>query len=105
MTHRIAFSPRAEAQLLELYRSIATRSSPAIADSFVTAIVEYCRSFSTFPERGARRDDIRPRLRTVGYRRRVTIAFEVADDAVNILGVYYGGQDFEADFKATIDDV
>jgi hypothetical protein len=35
----------------------------------------------------------------VGYRRRVTIAFEVADDAVNILGVYYGGQDFEADFQ------
>jgi toxin ParE1/3/4 len=99
MTHHVVFSPRAEAQLLKLYRSIATRASPAIAENYVAAIIEYCRSLSVFPERGARRDDIRPRLRTVGYRRRITLAFEVTDDSVNILGVYYGGQDFEADFE------
>lgn len=99
MAHRVVFSPSAEAQLLELYRNIATRASPAIAENYVAAIVDYCRSLSMFPERGARRDDIRPRLRTVGYRHSITIAFEVADDAVNILGVYYGGQDFGADFQ------
>jgi toxin ParE1/3/4 len=99
MTHGVVFSPRAEAQLLELYRNIAARASPAIAESYVAAIIEHCRSFSTFPKRGARRDDIRPRLRTVGYRRRVTIAFEASDDSVSILGIYCGGQDFEADFS------
>jgi len=26
----------------------------------------------------------------------VTIAFEVADDTVNIIGAFYGGQDYEA---------
>jgi plasmid stabilization system protein ParE len=66
----------------------------------VAAIIEYCRSLSMFPARGVRRDDIRPRLRTVGYRRRVTLAFEVTDDLVSILGVYYGGQDFEADLES-----
>jgi len=44
--------------------------------------------------------EIRPGLRTVGYRRRVTIAFEVADDTVNILGIFYGGQDIEADLRS-----
>jgi hypothetical protein len=29
----------------------------------------------------------------------VTILFEVADDTVNIIGVYYGGQDYEANFQ------
>lgn len=61
--------------------------------------MQYCRAFSTFPHRGTRRDDIRPGLRTVGYRRRATIAFEVTDDTVNILGIYYGGQDYETDLR------
>lgn len=99
MAYRIVFSPMAEVQLLKLYRDIAARGLPGIAEDYTAGIVEYCRSFSTFPQRGARRDDIRPGLRTIGYRRRVTIAFEVTDDAVNILGVYYGGQNFEADFQ------
>ena len=60
-------------------------------------------SFDTFPERGAQRDDLLPRLRPVGYRRRVTIAFRVdaASATVTILGVFYGGQDFEAGISPT----
>ena len=57
------------------------------------------RILRTFPHRGTRRDDIRAGLRTLGYRRRVTIAFEVADDTVNVPGVYYGGQDYEVDLR------
>jgi toxin ParE1/3/4 len=74
-----------------------------VAERYTAAIVEHCLAFSTFPHRGTRRDDIRPGLRTVGYRRRATIALEVTADTVNILGVYCGGQDFEADLRA--DDV
>lgn len=84
---------------MKLHRDIAERASPTIGEGYTAGIVEYCRSFSTFPQRGTRRDDIRPGLRTIGYRRRVTIAFEVAGDTVNILGIYYGGQDYEADFQ------
>jgi hypothetical protein len=51
------------------------------------------------PTRGTRRDDIRAGLRTVGYRRQATIAFAMSDDTVNILGVYYGGRDYEADLR------
>jgi toxin ParE1/3/4 len=51
-----------------------------------------------FPERGTRRDDLRPGLRIVGYRRRVTIAFHVGDDSVTIDRVLYGGRDLAPAF-------
>jgi hypothetical protein len=49
------------------------------------------------PERGTKRDDLRPKLRTVGFRRRATILFEVdfAVRRVVIHGVYYAGRSFE----------
>jgi toxin ParE1/3/4 len=52
------------------------------------------------------RDDIRPGLRITNYRKRAVIAFEV-DDAlarVSILGVYYGGRDFERALGGSEDD-
>jgi len=57
--------------------------------------VTYCEGLQTFPHRGIRRDDIRPGLRVTHYRKRSVIAFVVDDDRVSILGVYYGGQDYE----------
>jgi toxin ParE1/3/4 len=38
-------------------------------------------------------------LRTIGFERRATIAFMVTADAVVVAGVFYGGQDFEANFR------
>lgn len=99
MTHRVIFSPRAEAQLVKLHKDIGDRSAPEIGERYTAAIVKYCLALSTFPHRGTQRDDIRRGIRTVGYRRRATIAFEVAGDTVNILGVYYGGQDYETDLR------
>jgi plasmid stabilization system protein ParE len=45
---------------------------------------------------GLAKDDLRPGLRTVGFRRRAVIAFAVHESAVEIHGVYYGGRDYEA---------
>ena len=52
---------------------------------------------SEFPHRGTRRDDVRAGLRITHYRRRAAIAFSVDESAlrVTILGVYYGGRDYE----------
>lgn len=63
----------------------------------VERIVAYCEGFQTFPERGVQRDDLLPGLRIVGYRRTVNIAFRVntAAATVSIVGVFYGGQDYE----------
>lgn len=96
MTHRVVFAPEAEDQLAALYRYIASASSTDIADRFTEAIVQFCESLSTFPRRGNKRDDVRPGLRVTHYRKRVIIAFIVDADLVSILGVFYGGQDYES---------
>ncbi len=95
MSYTVVFTPEAEAQLIELYGYIAAEASPEIAARFTDGIVTYCESLNTFPARGNRRDDIRPGLRVTSYRKRVAIAFHVEDDRVNIIGVFYGGQDYE----------
>lgn len=92
----VRFTPEAQRQLDELETHIAVAASPSIAARYIDRIVDYCEELRTFPLRGVQRDDIRQGLRTLGYRRRVTIAFEVSEDAVTIIGIFYGGQDFEA---------
>jgi len=100
LTVRIVFSPEAEADLLGLYAYIAEKTSPALALGFTDAIIDFCQSFTTFPNRGTRRDDIRAGLRTTGFRHQVTIAFDVAEKTVSIIGIYYGGRDFETLLRA-----
>lgn len=94
MSWSIVFSDAAEADLFAIYDYIAERSGPAIALRFVERIEDYCLGFSTMPERGTRRADLRPGLRTVGFRRRATILFEVDehDRRVVIHGIYYAGR-------------
>ena len=69
MPYAVVFTPEAEAQLVDLYVSIATEASPEIGARFTDGIVTYCEGLSTFPARGSRRDDIRPRLRITSYRK------------------------------------
>ena len=54
--------------------------------------------FATAPKRGIARDDLRPGLRTVSWRRTVTLIFAADDHAENVvfLGVLYRGRDSEA---------
>ena len=98
MMHSVVYAPEAEAQLVALFFQIAAAASPEIAARYTDAIVNQCESLKTFPLRGARRDDIRPGLRVFGFRRRVSITFEITDRVVTILGIFYGGQKFEAAF-------
>lgn len=95
MMPQVVYAPEAEAQLVALYFHIAAAASPEIAANYTDAIVKQCESLKTFPVRGAPRDDIRPGLRVFGFRRRVSITFEITDSVVTILGIFYGGQQFE----------
>lgn len=95
----VIFAPEAEEQLIALYRYIAQASSPEITERFTSAIVEHCEKLASFPERGTPRGDLRPNLRTLAFRRRVTIAYAAETDQVAILGIFYGGQDFESILK------
>jgi len=95
MSYRVVFDPEAQEQLAELYRYIAKATSPHIAARYTEAIVSYCESLRTFPFRGIKRDDVRPGLRIINYKKRTVIAFDVDVEVVSILGVFYGGQDYE----------
>ena len=104
MIYRVVFTPEAEDQLAALYRYIAEAASPDVALRYTTAIVAYCESLKTHPHRGTKRDDVRQGLRITNYRRRSVIAFDVADDVVSIIGVFYGGQDYETALSDDPDD-
>ena len=104
MKYRVVFSPEAEEQLAELYRYIASVASPVVAERYVNAIISYCETLETFPLRGVPRDDIRPGLRITNYRKRAVIAFDVAGDLVSIIGVFYGGQDYQTALQDDLDD-
>ena len=91
----VVFTPEALQQLEELYAYIARAASPLVALRYTDAIVTYCETLQTFPLRGARRDDIRPGLRVTNYKGRAVIAFDVSSERVNVIGIFYGGQDYE----------
>ncbi|WP_022884949.1 type II toxin-antitoxin system RelE/ParE family toxin [Glaciibacter superstes] len=100
MTYKVVFAPEAEDQLAELYRYIAVASSE-IATRYTNAVVTYCEGLAQFPYRGTARSDIRPGLRTTSYKKRTVIAFAVFDRNVAIIGVFYGGRDYETILRDT----
>jgi toxin ParE1/3/4 len=99
VAHRVYFRPQAEAELAALYDYIANVSGEAVAGGYIARIETACLALSTVPERGARRDDIEPGLRTIGFERRVTIAFRVLESRVEIVTIAYGGRDFEGELR------
>lgn len=105
MQYSVVFSPEALEQLESLYEYIADAASPEIAYRYTSAIVTYCEGLHTFPLRGSRRDNIRPGLRITNYKKRAVIAFAVDADVVAIVGVYYGGQDYESALRWDEDGV
>jgi plasmid stabilization system protein ParE len=100
MTYRVFYSPEAEIHLTEIYNYIVAAGSPTRAAAFVEEILAACEALCVFPNRGRRRDDLRHGLRTISFRKRVTIIFEVTDDEVNIVGIFYAGLEYEAAFQS-----
>jgi toxin ParE1/3/4 len=96
---KVIFRPQAEADLQALYRYIAEASGLGIAGGYIARIEIACMSLATFPNRGTKRDDLAPGLRTIAFERRITIAYRVLKTRVEILTIAYGGRDFESDFS------
>jgi len=100
----VSFRPLAAADLFGLYQYIAAESGLAVAGAYIDRIETACMALETFPERGTRRDDIRPGLRTMGFERRATIVFQVTRADVVIVRIFYGGQDFERALRSTTEE-
>jgi len=96
MSARVRFADQAVADLQSIYDHIAPLAGARTARNHVARLYAYCLEFRTLPERGTRRDDLRPGLRLIGYRRQATIAFAVIGDDVVVLRVFARGRDVEA---------
>jgi toxin ParE1/3/4 len=95
----VVFRPKAEADLVGLYEYIAERAGYRIAGGYIDRIEEACMALATFPKRGRRRDDLLPGLRTIGFERRITIAFRILKSQVEIVTIAYAGRNFEDDLQ------
>ena len=103
-SRRVVYLPEALEHLRAIRRYIAGESGLAVALSFTESIREFCERLSTFPQRGTRRDHLRPGLRIIGFQRRVAIAFVVPDeDRVVIVGILYGGRDLDGALRSIPD--
>ena len=83
---------------MNLYDYIALRDGNELAIGYIDRIEDCCCNLSFFPDRGIRRDELRPGLRILGFERRAVIAFLVNADRVTILRILYGGRDLETVF-------
>ena len=100
MTGRINFTPEAERQLNQLDDWITKAASAEIARRFVSAILDHIDDILVFPLAGRARDDVRPGMRTSTFKKRTLVAYEVDESSgelvVKIIGLFHGGQDWEA---------
>jgi toxin ParE1/3/4 len=100
MTGRINYTPEAQQQLNELDDWITKAASAEIARRFVSAILEHVDGILVFPLVGRARDDVRPGMRTSTFKKKTLVAYALDESSdeivVNILGVFHGGQDWEA---------
>ena len=93
--YKVVLTPEAESSLTALDRYITQATPLEGAMRNQEAIVAYCYGLQSSPYRGSQRDDIRPGLRVTNYKGRCVVAFAVTDKLVSVIGVFYGGQDYE----------
>ena len=99
MTRKVVLLDDASNDLTALGAYIAGQSGVAVANRYLDRLYAACLLLAHFPERGTKRDDILPGLRTIGFERRATIAFRVLKTRVEIVSIAYGGRDFESELS------
>ena len=100
MTHHIVFRPEARDQIDQLYRYVAVAAQDAdTALRFTNRLPDHIATLAEFPQRGTPREDIRPGLRKVPWKRRATIDYVVEERDVVIVGVFYAGRDIKVLLK------
>jgi toxin ParE1/3/4 len=99
VAREVVLLDEASRDLVELAVYIANQSGETVAGRYLDRLYAACMALAHFPERGTKRDDIAPGLRTVGFERRATIAFRVLKTRVEIITIAYAGRDFERELR------
>lgn len=98
MAIKVVFRPKAEDNLFIIYEFIAG-DSPARAIAFVRKLKNLCTSPETMPERGALRDEFAPGVRILVFEHRVTIAYRLRKDQIQIIRLFYAGRNTLSAFR------
>jgi toxin ParE1/3/4 len=100
MTYDVRFDRKSRSELRSLIRYITKKNSARIAEQYAQDIITFSEELHTFPHRGTARPDLARGVRTMGFKGRVTVAFQVSDDllTVTIVGIFYGGRSIEKAF-------
>jgi toxin ParE1/3/4 len=91
--YRVVLSRGAFQQLAGIEDWIGQGADTTTARRYREAIIAHCQRLERYPNRGTLRDDLRPGLRTIVFRKRVTIGYIVVGDEVQITGIVSRGRD------------
>jgi toxin ParE1/3/4 len=92
VNRRLLLSPGAESDLLDVWSYTAEHFGVLQADRYLEQLVAGLRSCASRPNRGRRRDDLRPGYRSVLLARHVAF-YTVRDDAIVVQRVLHGSMD------------
>ena len=96
MAIEVGFHPAATLQLSELHAYIAADAGDVRASAYLGRLETACLWPGAFPQRGRAPEDLGMGMRPIVFEGRAAIIYRVTNDAVEILGVYFGGRDLTA---------
>ena len=91
--YRVILTSKSLDDLERIETFIAMKSSAAIAQRYVSSIRRFCETLRIAPRRGEPRPHLRKGLRSIGFKKRVSISFRVSDSkkTVSIARIWYAG--------------
>lgn len=92
---RLLYRLTAREDLDSIYDVIAP-DNPTRALGFVEQIRAQCLILRDFPELGRERTDLGSGIRILPMLGRVVVAYRILPGVVEVVRVFYGGQDYEA---------
>ncbi|WP_372422772.1 type II toxin-antitoxin system RelE/ParE family toxin [Salinarimonas chemoclinalis] len=97
----VRFRPEALRDLHAISVAIAESSASAqVASAYTKRLRERCERIGDAPFGGRARDELRPGLRTIAYKRSVVIAYTIRDDHVEIAKIFMRGRKYEDLFSS-----
>ena len=99
MGRRVVLRPGAVADLKSIFLYVAEQAGAETATAYDGRLREACGKLADFPERGTSRDELRPGLRSIPFKRRATIYYVVRPRTVRIVRILQAGRDPRREFK------
>lgn len=92
---RVRFTDRAREDLLDIWLTVATRNSEAVADRVYDRIEQLCRLLEDHPRPGRGRPEIDAEARSIAVDRRLAL-YRITEEGSEIGRVLDGARDLSA---------